>query len=58
MIYLDHNATNQLLLGPLFKLAHQPSHLIVSAIEHPCVLEPARVLETLGWACHPRGRRP
>lgn len=43
-------ATNQLLLGPLFKPAQQPRHLIVSAIEHPCVLEPSRVLEKLGWS--------
>jgi cysteine desulfurase len=43
-------ATNQLLLGPLFKPGQPPRHLIISAIEHPCVLEPARVLETLGWS--------
>jgi len=42
-------AANQLLLGPLFKPEQTPRHLITSAIEHPCVLEPARVLETLGW---------
>ena len=42
-------AANQLLLGLLFKPEQPPRHLIVSAIEHPCVLEPARVLETLGW---------
>ncbi len=42
-------AANQLLLGPLFRAATQPRHLIVSAIEHPCVLEPAHVLESLGW---------
>lgn len=42
-------AANQLLLGPLFRADTQPRHLIVSAIEHPCVLEPARVLEALGW---------
>jgi len=42
-------ATNQLLLGPLFRADHRPRHLITSVIEHPCVLEPARVLETLGW---------
>ncbi len=42
-------ATNQLLLSPLFKPDQKPRHLIVSAIEHPCVLEPAHVLETLGW---------
>ena len=43
-------ATNQLLLGPLFKPECQPRHLIISAIEHPCVLETARVLESLGWS--------
>jgi cysteine desulfurase len=43
-------ATSQLLLGPLFKPGQQPRHLIVSAIEHPCVLEPARILEALGWS--------
>lgn len=43
-------ATNQLFLGPLLKPGCQPRHLIVSAIEHPCVLEPARALESLGWA--------
>lgn len=42
-------ATNQLLLGPLLKPCHTPRHLITSAIEHPCVLEPTRILETLGW---------
>ena len=42
-------ATSQLLLGPLFKPGQEPRHLIVSAIEHPCVLEPARILEALGW---------
>lgn len=42
-------ATNQLLLGPLFKPGHCPRHLIASAIEHPCVLQPTRILETLGW---------
>ena len=43
-------ATSQLLLGPLFKPECQPRHVIISAIEHPCVLEPARVLESLGWS--------
>ncbi len=42
-------AANQLLLGPLLQPRGRPRHVIVSAIEHPCVLEPARVLETLGW---------
>jgi cysteine desulfurase len=42
-------AANQLLLGLLLKPDQPPRHLIVSAIEHPCVLEPARVLESLGW---------
>lgn len=43
-------ATSQLLLGPLFRADAKPRHLVVSAIEHPCVLEPARVLESLGWS--------
>ena len=43
-------ATNQLLLGPLFKPDARPRHLVISAIEHPCVLEPARALESLGWS--------
>ncbi len=42
-------AANQLLLSPLLNPSHPPRHLLVSAIEHPCVLEPARVLEALGW---------
>ena len=42
-------ATSQLLLGPLLRPVQQSRHLIVSVIEHPCVLEPARVLESLGW---------
>ncbi len=42
-------AANQLLLGPLFRPDRSPRHLITSAIEHPCVLEPARILEALGW---------
>ncbi|MEI7901672.1 MAG: cysteine desulfurase family protein [bacterium] len=42
-------AVTQLLLGPLLMPGAQPRHLIISAIEHPCVLEPAHVLETLGW---------
>jgi cysteine desulfurase len=28
----------------------EPGHLIVSAIEHPAVMEPARALNRLGWA--------
>ena len=43
-------ATSQLLLGPLLKPECKPRHLIISAIEHPCVLEPARILESLGWS--------
>lgn len=43
-------ATSQLFLGPALKPDSRPRHLIVSAIEHPCVLEPARALEALGWA--------
>ena len=43
-------ATNQLLLAPLLGASSGPRHLITSAIEHPCVLEPARVLESHGWS--------
>ena len=43
-------AANQLLLGPLFKPDARPRHLVISAIEHPCVLEPARALESHGWS--------
>ena len=42
-------ATSQLLFGPLLRAGVRPRHLVTSAIEHPCVLEPARVLEALGW---------
>jgi cysteine desulfurase len=42
-------AANQLLLGPLLRPDQRPRHLITSVIEHPCVLEPARILEALGW---------
>lgn len=43
-------ASNQLLLGPLLRPGGQRRHLIVSAVEHPCVLEPAEVIERLGWS--------
>lgn len=43
-------ATNQLLLGPLLRPDARPRHLVISAIEHPCVLEPARALEAMGWS--------
>ena len=29
---------------------HQPGHLIVSAVEHPAIMETARALNRLGWA--------
>ena len=41
-------ADNLALLGYLGRF--QPGHLIVSAIEHPAVLETARALNRLGWA--------
>jgi len=43
-------ATNQLLLGPLLRPNGRPRHLVTTAIEHPCVLEPARTLEAFGWS--------
>ncbi len=42
-------AANQILLGPLLRPERRPRHLVISAIEHPCVLEPAQTLERLGW---------
>jgi cysteine desulfurase len=41
-------ADNLALLGYLARF--QPGHLIVSAIEHPAILETARALNRLGWA--------
>ena len=38
---------NLALLGVLQKL--EPGHLIVSAVEHPAVMETARYLQRLGW---------
>lgn len=51
-------ATNQLLLAPLLKPGARPRHLVVSAIEHPCVLQPAALLEAHGWAVTRVGVRP
>jgi len=42
-------ADNLALLGALGRF-EAPGHLIVSAVEHPAVLEPARVLHAAGWA--------
>ena len=39
---------NLALFGSLAR--HQPGHLIVSAVEHPAVMEAARALNRLGWA--------
>ncbi len=41
-------ADNLALLGYLGRF--QPGHLIVSAIEHPAIMETARALNRLGWA--------
>jgi cysteine desulfurase len=41
-------ADNLALFGYLARL--QPGHLVVSAIEHPAVMEAARALNRLGWA--------
>jgi cysteine desulfurase len=41
-------ADNLALFGYLAR--HEPGHLIVSAVEHPAVLEAARALNRLGWA--------
>ncbi len=40
-------AVNQVLLGG--RALAEPKHLIVSAIEHPCVLDAATLLERAGW---------
>ena len=40
-------ADNMALLGYLQRL--EPGHLIISAIEHPAVMEAARYLQRLGW---------
>jgi len=42
-------AANQALLGLLLARPDRPGHLVVSAIEHPCVLQPAERLEASGW---------
>jgi cysteine desulfurase len=41
-------ADNLALLGYLARF--QPGHLIVSAVEHPAIMETARALNRLGWA--------
>ncbi|MFA4965316.1 MAG: cysteine desulfurase family protein [Thermoleophilia bacterium] len=41
-------ADNLALAGYLQRF--EPGHLIISAIEHPAVMEPARALNRLGWA--------
>ncbi len=41
-------SNNQILFGTLFSQIKRKPHIIVSAIEHPSVLEPAKALESLG----------
>lgn len=41
-------SNNQILFGTLFSQIKRKPHIIVSAIEHPSVLEPVKMLETLG----------
>lgn len=43
-------ANNLALLGVARKLGPGKRHLVISAIEHPAVMEPARQLEREGWA--------
>lgn len=43
-------ANNLALLGVALALGATRRHLVVSAIEHPAVMEPARHLESLGWS--------
>lgn len=43
-------ANNLALLGVARALGHDRRHLVVSAIEHPAVMEPARHLVREGWA--------
>lgn len=42
-------ANNLALLGVARKLQHEKRHLVVSAIEHPAVMEPALQLKREGW---------
>lgn len=54
-------SNNLALKGVAFRGAHQPrGHLVISAIEHPAIDEPARFLECIGWdltvvPCNPQG---
>lgn len=41
-------SNNQILFGTIFSQIKRKPHIIVSSVEHPSVLEPARMLETLG----------
>lgn len=43
-------ANNLALLGVARALDGTRRHLVVSAVEHPAVMEPARHLESLGWS--------
>ena len=42
-------SNNMALKGAMFRSAIGNGHMIVSAIEHPAVMEPARFLERLGF---------
>jgi cysteine desulfurase len=42
-------ANNLALLGVARALAGAKRHLVVSAVEHPAVIEPARHLQSVGW---------
>jgi len=41
-------SNNQILFGTIFSSVKRKPHIIVSAVEHPSVLEPARALSDLG----------
>lgn len=43
-------ANNLALLGVARALGGARRHLVVTAVEHPAVMEPARYLESLGWS--------
>lgn len=54
-------SNNLALKGVAFRGGHSPQgHLIISAIEHPAIDEPARFLQNIGWdltivPCNPQG---
>jgi len=43
-------ANNLALLGVAAAAPSAPRHLVITAVEHPAVMEPARYLEAQGWA--------